>query len=496
MDKLLELAGKAADEAEVYRYGTNNASLSIENGTVSEIGGSLQDGYALRIIKKRVLGTSYSNNLVNRKAVVEGALTSLIGKVKVGYEFPEPSKYKKAEFFSRKAENVTYSDLFETGLDVMNYLDGKVKGQLNVYLGFKMDSKRIINGNGLDCSSRSSYVYHHIQTLYPKTTIGLSHSSVHPGPYKVSEKELQEHLDLYNATIPEVEVNTGSYPTIFLPHGLFPVIWRISEGANGRNIYKKTSPLTKKLGKKVFSEDISIIDDPLDPRSVGVTAFDDEGVPTSRRELFKNGVFKTCYADLDYASKLKMKPTGNGFRDEIFMSGNPIRIQPNPILKNLTVACGKDRYRDMVASMDKGIIVDNVIGPHSGNILNGDFSVGLSPGFFVRKGEIVGRVKDALISGNIYDLLKKVSGIEDRPLDPPSVRLVAAMGRGDLDGVDRLLDLRHLLFRGLRQLLCHPGLEPEAPRRHSDHRRGDESDRRAEGSPDHTAGRHRHRSPG
>jgi len=63
--------------------------------------------------------------------------------------------------------------------------------------------------------------------------------------------------------------------------------------------------------------------------------------------------------------------------------------------------------------MDKGIVVAGALGAHSGNIQNGDFSIGLSPGLYVDNGEIVGHVKDAMIAGNIYNAMKNVIDIED-----------------------------------------------------------------------------------
>jgi len=55
--------------------------------------------------------------------------------------------------------------------------------------------------------------------------------------------------------------------------------------------------------------------------------------------------------------------------------------------------------------MDTGILIAGVMGAHSGNILNGDFSIGLSPGVYVEKGEIRGHVKDAMVAGNIFDTM-------------------------------------------------------------------------------------------
>jgi len=58
-------------------------------------------------------------------------------------------------------------------------------------------------------------------------------------------------------------------------------------------------------------------------------------------------------------------------------------------------------------------------GAHSGNILNGDYSVGLCPGLYVENGEIMGHVKDAMVAGNIFETLKEVIDIEDTTIMAP-----------------------------------------------------------------------------
>jgi PmbA protein len=63
--------------------------------------------------------------------------------------------------------------------------------------------------------------------------------------------------------------------------------------------------------------------------------------------------------------------------------------------------------------MDRGIIIAGALGAHSGNIPNGDFSIGLSPGIYVENGTIKGRIKDAMVAGNIYEVMRNVVAIED-----------------------------------------------------------------------------------
>jgi PmbA protein len=65
----------------------------------------------------------------------------------------------------------------------------------------------------------------------------------------------------------------------------------------------------------------------------------------------------------------------------------------------------------MIAGIDEGLLVENALGVGQGNVISGAFSNTLSLAFKIEKGEIVGRVKDVSIAGNIYDLLKDVTAV-------------------------------------------------------------------------------------
>jgi len=75
-------------------------------------------------------------------------------------------------------------------------------------------------------------------------------------------------------------------------------------------------------------------------------------------------------------------------------------------LDKLFIQAGTDSFDDLIAKMDKGVIVFGALGAHSGNLPNGDFSVGINPCFYVENGKIIGRVKDSMVAGNIYDIMK------------------------------------------------------------------------------------------
>ncbi|MGB9811911.1 MAG: metallopeptidase TldD-related protein, partial [Dictyoglomus turgidum] len=94
--------------------------------------------------------------------------------------------------------------------------------------------------------------------------------------------------------------------------------------------------------------------------------------------------------------------------------GEIIRVRPTPSLEHLHMKPGDKDFYEMIKSMDKGIIVAQALGAHSGNIPNGDFSIGLSPGLYVENGEILGHVKDAMVAGNIYEVMRNVLSLENK----------------------------------------------------------------------------------
>src|SRR4030042_4429702 len=93
--------------------------------------------------------------------------------------------------------------------------------------------------------------------------------------------------------------------------------------------------------------------------------------------------------------------------------GETVSFKPSPSLSHLFIQPARRSLSDMISTMKRGVIVAGALGAHSGNILNGDYSIGLAPGLYVEDGRIVGHVKDAMVAGNIFDTMKRVAEIEN-----------------------------------------------------------------------------------
>ncbi len=417
MKKLLEIAMEKADQAEVFHVVDSSGSLEMRNATLTEISSSITAGYAIRVIKDGKLGTAYTKNLLNRTELVSNALSSLKAQVEVAFRFPGSCDAPALNSYSESMEGIGFREVKQQCSEVIEYFDGKTEGQLDVQGGFYSEEIFILNSSGLDVSQKHSGVYTFGSLLFPNTETRITEGFLFREPRMIPVELLERQLETYRAGLPEVDIPSGRMKVIFMPSTMYALMWRLGSATGGRAFYNKVTPLLEKLGEKVISDKLTIYDDQRDPVWNNPRAFDDEGVPTRKLELFDKGVFRNVFVNLDYADKLGIEPTSSGYRSGP-MGGDSVTLQPAPALNAIRVAPGEASWDEMVRSMDKGVILFGLLGAHSGNIVNGDFSVGLSPGLYVENGIIVGRVKDGMASGNVYDILGRVIAVENQIHNP------------------------------------------------------------------------------
>ncbi|MDO8636664.1 MAG: metallopeptidase TldD-related protein, partial [Dehalococcoidia bacterium] len=151
-----------------------------------------------------------------------------------------------------------------------------------------------------------------------------------------------------------------------------------------------------------FDTRLSLWDDPTLAYRPASCPCDDEGIPSQRTPLIEQGVVKNFLYDLQTAALAGKKSTGNGHR-----SGGP----PAPSPSAFIIAPGKTTLNEMVSDIKEGLVVEDLMGASQGNILGGDFSGNVLLGYKVENGKIVGRVKDTMVSGNVYQLLKEIAAI-------------------------------------------------------------------------------------
>lgn len=412
MEQLLALATKAADQAEVFACEQVTDTVSYQNARLHTIETNFLSGVSLRIIKDGRLGFAYTRNLKDRQELVDNARHSLEGGVEAAYALPSTTGPRPLDTYDDSVRALTGEQLADEAGRVCDLLRSGTDGEIAVSAFTSRDTVRVLNHAGTDLSRQSSSAGTYGDVTYPGSGSGIGRTHFDKRLQPMPDSLLAEIVDLYAQGRRTVEPKGGRMQVLFMPGSMITLLWRLTSGLSGRSVYENISPLAGLQGERVFSDALTVVDDPLDDAYPGATAFDDEGVPCGRLTLVDNGVLRSFYCDLKYAGKLGVPSTGHGFRTGPWGS-DPVAIRPAPALAHLFIRPGTATLQQLIAMMDRGLIIEGALGAHSGNIPNGDYSIGVSPGLYVEHGRIVGRVKDAMATGNIYDTLRRVVELGD-----------------------------------------------------------------------------------
>jgi PmbA protein len=406
MEQLMTIARKNADKVEIYSRAASTDGINFENGKLKDIDSKLLSGVSLRMFKEGKLGTAYTQNLIDREDLVRNALVSLKGGIEADYDLPKISKLPKLDSYDSAIGMLTNTQMVDECARISAAIAARTKSQVNVGATRMTLTIRLLNSEGTDLSAEFSNYVSNAAALFPGSYSSIAQNQVGKKFEAFPDWMIDYIANTYNAALKEVKPTGCRMNVLFLPAALYALIWRLREGTNAKNIHEKTSRLKDLLGKKVLSEKLTIINEPLNDQVPDARAFDDEGTPCRNLPLFQAGVLKNFYCDLCYGQKLGLPPTGNGFRGDT-------TNKPVPALEHLTIQPGDKSFAELIGMMKKGIIVGGAMGAHSGNILNGDYSIGLAPGIYVEDGVIAGRVKDAMVAGNVYETMQNVVAIED-----------------------------------------------------------------------------------
>ena len=170
---------------------------------------------------------------------------------------------------------------------------------------------------------------------------------------------------------------------------------------SARSVIKKKSLFAEKVGQKVASHLVTIIDDGNMKGGVASNIVDDEGVPTQRTVLVDSGILLGFYHNSYTAKRMGVASTGNGVR-----SGAKSTVGCGTT--NLYIQPGQTSKEEMIDSLRRGLMVTSVMGLHTANPISGDFSLGAA-GFLIQEGKIARPVRGITIAGNLIDLLSKVT---------------------------------------------------------------------------------------
>lgn len=415
MNKFMEMARKKVDQAEIYSLRQINNFVQLNGDRLDNIDSKILAGICLRIIKDRNLGFAYTRNLTNPHELLNNAMSSTKGGVRAEYDFPSTDAIPDQSGSDDSISDISNKELVEECRRVTGLLRPHTNADTVTGAFTTLDELCIMNSSGTDLSSQSSSYGIYANMSFPGSKIGIwrvfKSKQFQPFP----DDTVAEMIRLFHHSHKIINPPSGKMQVLFMPASMIVFVWRIASGTNPANIENKVSPLSTKLGAKLFDSQISIYDDPTDSDYPGERAFDDEAVACKPLTIIDKGEFINHYHDLNSANRMNTVSTGHGYKTEpIYQTRDPLTITPLPALGHMFFKPGTRSLWEMIETIDKGIILDSAQSCHAGNIPNGDYSIGVSSGFYVEKGEIIGRVKDGIIAGNIYTTLNQVRAVGNK----------------------------------------------------------------------------------
>ena len=221
----------------------------------------------------------------------------------------------------------------------------------------------------------------------------IAYVSVFTKKYDLNKlrEQIYENIKSLLIKLNSDSVKTNKYNIILKNSAVASILNTFTEMFNSKAIDLKESVLNDKFNKRVFSDQITIVEDPNGDDTIIKRAFDTEGVKTSYKEIVKDGVFIKKINNLEYAIKNNEEATGNAYG-----------------VNNLYIKAGNSSFDDLVKKLDNGIIIDEVIGLHAGvDTRNGNISL-QAEGLLVESGKITKGLNMIILSTNIKELLGNV----------------------------------------------------------------------------------------
>lgn len=405
---ILEQLLQQADQAEVMTTETETTTVRFESNQLK--GSEVEEtrGMALRVVKDGRLGFAATSDMTAVEKAIENAVASAAFGDEVPINFPGAQPGPDVKTYDGTIVELPVRKLVDIGEEIIDLItEADQDALVNARLERGVERRFVRNQAGADVEVARTPFSLLIQVTRVKgddvlIMFDLSGSTVWEEDVLTSARQLAERLRLAQRTATMV---SGKMPVLFSPTGALVLGLPLMVGLNGRDVYKGVSPLAGKLGEQLVDPAFSLIDDPTLDGRFGSASHDGEGVAHSRTPLIENGKLTSFYYDLKTAAQAGAEPTGNG--------GRGLFSPPRPSPTNLVVESGATSVADIIAGIDRGLLVDNVLGLGQGNIISGAFSNPVSLGFKIENGEIVGRVKDLSIAGNVYDVLGTIAAISE-----------------------------------------------------------------------------------
>ena len=411
--RVIELVRARGDAGDALRRRSERVSVAFESGRLKSCGAAEETGVNLRMMVGGRMGVAGTTAEDAQDLVTRAAASAALGET-VPLTFPAAAPLPAVSTASRAAAEAPLDRLTAIGAELVDRV-AREGCQVNVLIEREVTETRLLNTAGADASYQSTSVAVGLDLARFAGDDVLFISDLYVGTDLPTAADLDALVrsieDRYTPALRVVTPPDGALPVVFTPSGLSAILLPLEQALSGKTVLQGISPLGAKRGERLFDERFSLTDDPLVSGRPASRPVDDEGTPSAALPLIAGGVVRGFVYDLETAARAGAASSGHGARGTF---GKPHVAYSNLILGKRAAASGKRGLGGgLLDGIADGLLVDDLIGVGQGNVIGGAFSHPVALAYRVERGEITGRVKDAAVAGNVYDLLKRIGAFGD-----------------------------------------------------------------------------------
>lgn len=413
-----ELLKQAEDtgflEAEAYYERSDSFKCMIFKGEVDNYETSEEAGIGFRGLFNGKMGYAYTEK------IDESSIAFLVESAKVNADILDESddssifegskEYAQHSFYNPDLKKIGIPDKIE----LIKAIEEKVLAYdprittLNYCMLQDFNLERVMtNSKGLSLQDERNGIYIFISAVVKaedemKTGQVIKMSrDFHSFNAEVIATELAKEALSY---LGGKSIPSGKYPVIFRHDASASLLAVFSDIFSAENTQKDQSLLKGKVGGKIGSDLLTLVDDPFHPDAFSGSTFDGEGVATKKRTIISNGTLETILHNRKTAEVDGCESTGNAFKPSYKGS---LTIAP----QNLYIAPGEQTKEQLISNITDGVLITHLSGLHSGtNTISGDFSVEAT-GFHIKDGKIESPINQMTIASNFYQVMKTIEAI-------------------------------------------------------------------------------------
>ncbi len=410
IEQLLDLARRAGfQDAEAYLTYGDAFEATVHQGQINSYDVSSRLGLGFRGLYQGRMGYASTQVLDEQAAgqLVEGAKTNagLLEKGEAESLYPGEDSYPQVDGLNPALEQVSDGAKLKKVLALEKAalsLDRRVDQLSDCGLFTSRGGRRMLNTLGLDAAHESNSCGMYLSAVARQGDKTSAATQFRLG----MDFEALDVEELARATVEEAAAGLEGGP---IPSGSYPVALRNDVAAeilaaftgafSADAAQKGLSLLQGREGEMIAAPCLTLMDDPLLAGGLASTPFDGEGVAHFANAVIQEGRLNTLLHNRKTAAKQGCATTGNAARGSY--SGT-VTVGPT----NFFFAPGQSSREELLIQMDRGLLITQVQGLHSGaNPVTGDFSLG-ARGFRIEKGKVAGPVSGITVAGNFFDLLK------------------------------------------------------------------------------------------